>query len=496
MTTIEQSPAGTTTGTVHIANLIGGEWTGSVTDRRYLRENPAAVDEVVLDVPDSGADDVADAVAHVSAGYHAWAATPAEDRADVLLRAADLLASRAEQLAVELVREEGKTLAEARNETRRTPQNLRAFAGEALRLAGETFPTGGTSMVLTRREPVGVVAAITPWNFPLNIPSRKLGPALAAGNGVVFKPSELTPLLGQRLVEALLEAGVPGGALALVHGHAEVGRALVADRRVDAVTFTGSTAVGEAIHAAVPPWVRTQLELGGKNAVLVWSDADLDLAADLIAKGAFGLTGQACTGTSRVVVHESVLNGLLDRVMERARAAVIGNGLVSGVTMGPLANAAQRDKHHAYLQVAHDEGARLETPTGDWSPAGGWFVRPAVLTGVAPGSRLAQEEVFSPMLAFLSVSSWEEAMTVMNGTSYGLSAGLVSGSLDTALRFAAEAEAGVVKVNQATTGVAINAPFGGLKRSSTQTFKEQGGASMMQFYTREKTVYLSPEEPA
>jgi aldehyde dehydrogenase (NAD+) len=348
-------------------------------------------------------------------------------------------------------------------------------------------------MVLTVREPVGVVAAITPWNFPLNIPSRKIAPALAAGNGVVFKPSELTPLLGQRLVEALLEAGVPGSALALVHGHAEVGRALVSDPRVAAVTFTGSTAVGEAIHRSVPPWVRTQLEMGGKNAVLVWEDADLELAAGIITKGAFGLAGQACTGTSRVVVHERLVNGLLDRVMERARETVLGDGLTEGVTMGPLSSAAQRAKYEEYLEVGQHEGGRLETPTYGCAPDGGHFVRPAVFTGVRPDSRLAQEEVFSPVLAFLAVDSWDRAIEVVNGTSYGLSAGVVTGRLDTALRFAHEVDAGVVKVNQSTTGVAMNAPFGGFKRSSTQTFKEQAGSSMMQFYTREKTVYLTPE---
>jgi aldehyde dehydrogenase (NAD+) len=352
----------------------------------------------------------------------------------------------------------------------------------------------GPASRIVRREAVGVVAAITPWNFPLNIPSRKLAPALAAGNGVVFKPSELTPLVGQRLVEALLEAGVPGTALALVHGHAEVGKALVSNTRVAAITFTGSTAVGEAIHANVPPWVRTQLEMGGKNALVVLEDADLDLAADIVAKGAFGLAGQACTGTSRVVVHESVANGLLDRVMERARATVVGDGLEPGVSMGPLASQAQYEKHGSYLRVADAEGARVETPTRDCAPDTGYFVRPAVVTGVQPGQRLAQEELFSPILAFLTVASYDDALEVVNGTEYGLSAGVVTSRLDTALRFAHDADAGVVKVNEPTTGVAMNAPFGGMKRSSTQTFKEQAGVTMMQFYTREKTVYFTPED--
>jgi aldehyde dehydrogenase (NAD+) len=476
---------------VRCANFVGGEWTGAASGREYTRENPAQVDEVVAVVPDSDAGDVTEAVAYVAEGYQEWAATPPEVRADTLMRAADILAARADELAVELVREEGKTLAEARMETRRTPQNLRMYAGEALRLYGESIPGTAGSMTVTLRKPVGVVAAITPWNFPLNIPSRKMGPALAAGNGVIFKPSELTPILGLRLVEALLEAGVPGRTLALVNGHAEVGKALVSDHRVSAVTFTGSTAVGEAIHANVPPWVRCQLEMGGKNSLVVWDDADLDRAAGIVAKGAFGLSGQACTGTARVIVHERVANGLLDRVMELAQAAVVGNGLDDRVTMGPLVNSAQVEKYETYRKVAREEGARLETPTHGCELRGGHFVRPAVFSDVRPDSRLAQEEVFAPILAFLSVASFDEAVDVVNNTDYGLSAGVVTSRLDTALHFADRVEAGVVKVNQPTTGVAMNAPFGGMKRSSTQTFKEQAGASMMQFYTHEKTVYFN-----
>lgn len=475
---------------VQCANFVGGEWTGARDGRTYDRENPADLSEVVATAPDSSAADVDEAVAHVAQGFQGWAATPPEKRADVLIRAADLIEERAEDLAVELVREEGKTLAEARLETSRTPQNLRMYAGEALRLYGESITDASGSLVVTIRKPVGVVAAITPWNFPLNIPSRKLGPALAAGNGVVFKPSELTPVLGQRLVEALLEAGVPSGALALVHGHAEVGKALVGDPRVSAVTFTGSTAVGEQIHASIKPWVRSQLEMGGKNALVVWEDADLDRAAALIAKGAFGLSGQACTGTSRVVVHESVANGLLDRVMELARATSIGDGMTPGVTMGPLASAAQSQKYHDYLKVGRDE-ATLETPTHDCAPEGGHFVRPAIFSDVAPTSRLAQEEVFSPILAFLTVSSLDEAIGVVNDSFYGLSAGIVTGRLDVALRFANEVEAGLVKVNQPTSGMAMNAPFGGMKKSSTQTFKEQAGSTLMSFYTHEKTAYFT-----
>lgn len=472
-------------------NFVGGTWTGAGAGRTYDRRNPADTEEVVSTAPDSDASDVDQAVAHVAENYREWADLAPETRSDVLSRAAGILESCADTLVEELVREEGKTLAEARIEVRRTPQNLRFYAGEALRLNGETYPSGDGSFVFTLREPVGVVAAITPWNFPLNIPSRKLGPALAAGNGVVFKPSELTPRMGQRLVEALLDAGVPGGALALVHGHAEVGKALVSDPRVDAITFTGSTAVGEAIHANAAPWVRTQLEMGGKNAVVVLDDADLDRAADIVVKGAFGLSGQACTGTSRVVVHEAAFNGLLDRLMERARGRVVGNGLTPGVTMGPLANSAQVEKYETYLDLGATSGAQLETPRYGSVPGGGHFVRPVVFSDVDPDSRLAQEEIFSPILAVIRVGSYDEALTVVNNSAYGLSAGIVTSDVKTAMSFARDVRTGLVKVNQSTSGMAMNAPFGGMKRSSTQTHKEQAGASMMQFYTHDKTTYFS-----
>lgn len=474
-------------------NYVGGEWVGSGTGRTFERRNPARTSEVVATAPLSSAEDVDQAVAFVANGYREWADTSPDTRADVLVRAAEILAGRADRLATELVREEGKTLAEARVETRRTPQNLRFYAGESLRLSGQTYPTGDGSWVFTRRQPVGVVAAITPWNFPLNIPSRKLGPALAAGSGVVFKPSDVTPLMGQRLVEALLEAGVPAGALALVHGDAEAGRALVGDPRVAAVTFTGSTDVGYDIHRTVAPTVRCQLEMGGKNALVVCPDADLDKAASIVARGAFGLSGQACTGTSRVFAFDEVHNGLLDRVMEIARSAVVAPGDEDGATMGPLATADQAEKYARYLKVGKEDGAVLETPTvGCELPEGGHFVRPAVFSDVDPRSRLAQDEIFAPVLAFAQVSSYDDAVKSVNDSRFGLSAGIVTADVARAMRFAEDVDTGLVKVNQATNGMAMNAPFGGMKESSTQTHKEQAGETMMAFYTTDKTVYVSP----
>ena len=482
-----------------VRNLIDGAWVESVTGRNQERRNPADTRDVVSTFPESDAKDADAAVSAVSAGWQQWAETGPEQRAKVLENAAAILEQQRDSLIEDVVREEGKTRAEATMEVSRTPMNLRFYAGEAMRTAGVTLPTGDGSLVFTHRAPVGVVAAITPWNFPLNIPSRKLGPALAAGNGVVFKPSEVTPLLGQRLVDALLEGGLPASAIAVLHGGAEVASALVTDERVDAITFTGSTHVGEVIHRASRASQRTQLEMGGKNPVVVLEDADLDRAATLIVKGAFGLSGQACTGTSRVIVHGQVHDALLERVAAQAQALRVGPGLAAGVDLGPLATERQRNSVVDHVARAIDEGACLviggpsddsqDLTAGDL--AHGHFVRPTVFTDVDPGSALATEEVFGPVLAVLRVNSLDEALALADATRFGLSAGIVTSDIARAMTFARRVTAGLVKVNQSTTGQAMNAPFGGLKDSSTQTSKEQAGDSMMTFYTVDKTVYLS-----
>jgi aldehyde dehydrogenase (NAD+) len=482
-----------------VRNLVDGEWVESVTGRTRERRNPADTREVVSTFPESDAKDADAAVSAVAAGWRQWADTAPEQRARVLENAAGVLERQKDSLIEDLVREEGKTRAEATMEVSRTPMNLRFYAGEAMRTAGVTLPTGDGSLVFTLRGPVGVVAAITPWNFPLNIPSRKLGPALAAGNGVVFKPSDVTPLLGQRLVDALIEGGLPPGAIAVLHGGAEAASALVTDERVDAVTFTGSTAVGEAIHRVSRASQRTQLEMGGKNPVVVLADADLDRAATLIAKGAFGLSGQACTGTSRVIVHDAVHDALVERIAVKARALRVGPGLADGVDLGPQATERQRDTVLGYVARALDDGAQLvaggpdddeqDLTAGDL--AHGLYVRPTVFTGVDPASELATQEVFGPVLAVLRVHSLDEALQVADATRFGLSSGIVTGDIGQGMEFARRVTSGLVKINQPTTGQAMNAPFGGLKDSSTQTSKEQAGDSMMAFYTTDKTVYLS-----
>ncbi len=475
-------------------NFIGGTWVPALSGATFTRTNPADPADLIGTFPASGPADVANAVDGLSKSAPEWAATAPERRAAILESAAAELQKRGPELIAELVREEGKTLAEATMEVSRTPANLRFYAAEATRGGGVTLPAAGDTLLYTLREPVGVVGAITPWNFPLNIPSRKLGPALAVGNPVLFKPSEITPLMGQRLVEALLAGGLPPSVIALVQGDGVAGAAVAADERIAAVTFTGSTEVGRAIHARVGPHRRVQLEMGGKNPVLVADDADLDRAAALIVKGAFGLSGQACTGTSRVIATDAVHDELVERVIRRTEALVVGPGAGDGVDMGALASAQQLDKFAHYVAVGVAEGARLRcggTTVDVAASPGGHFVRPAVFTDTEPTMRIVTEEVFGPLLAFQRAGSLNEGIELANATEFGLSAAIVTSDLATAQRFARESRTGLVKINQPTTGMAMNAPFGGYKASSTATFKEQAGPSMMEFYLAEKTVYLN-----
>lgn len=479
-------------------NFIGAEWVPAQSGKTFTRANPADPDDIIGTFPASGPEDVSRAVTGLVAAAQEWAATAPERRAAVLESAAAQLEDRSVQLIDELVREEGKTVAEATMEVSRTPSNLRFYAAEATRACGVTLPAAGEGLVYTLREPIGIVGAITPWNFPLNIPSRKLGPALAVGNPVLFKPSELTPLMGQRLVEALLAGGLPPQVIALVQGDGVAGAAVTADPRVPAITFTGSTGVGRAIHAQIGPHRRVQLEMGGKNPVVVAPDADPERAAALIAKGAFGLSGQACTGTSRVIVTDENHDAVVDALVRRAEALEVGPGAETGIDMGALASAAQYDKFTAYVQAGVDDGATLRCGGAAGTPGGrpgGFFVRPAVFTGATPGMRIVDEEVFGPLVAVQRAADLDEAIELANATEYGLSAAIVTNDLTVAQQFSHRSRTGLVKINQPTTGMAMNAPFGGYKASSTATFKEQAGPSMMEFYLNEKTVYLNPMTP-
>jgi alpha-ketoglutaric semialdehyde dehydrogenase len=479
---------------VHVRNRVGGDLVGATDGATFERRNPADQRELVSSAPESGEADVRAAVDAALDAAAAWRRTTPTQRADVLGKAARALASMTEQLAREMVAEEGKPLADARTETSRTPKNLELYAGEAYRLNGATFPSDDTPLVYSVLDPVGVVGVITPWNFPLNMASRKIGPALAAGNAVVFKPSPMTPLMGDRLAEAFVTAGLPPGVLNVVHGFG-AGAHLVADERVGAITFTGSNATGAKIHRAVGLGRRVQLELGGKNPVVVLADADLDAAAEIVARSSFSLTGQACTGAGRILVDERVHDELLERVVRKATAHVLGPGDREGVTMGPLVDEHAVAAMEAAVAAAVGEGAAVATGGERAAGAGGdlahgCFFPPTIVVDARPEMALSCNEVFGPVVGFERVSGLDEAIASANSVVYGLSAAICTRDLAAAQRFAAECQAGMVRINRPTVGAAFNAPFGGIKQSGTATHKEQLGPTVMDFYTVMRTVWL------
>lgn len=477
-------------------NLIGGKWQGAASGATFERRNPARGDDLVGVFPQSGPQDVAAATSALHAAWPAWAATPAETRVEILNRAADIILSRVDALGADMTREEGKTLGSAKMEWKRAAANLRLYAGEAVRVKGETYPAG-EGLVYSVRQPLGVIAAITPWNFPVSIPSRKIGPALATGNAVLYKPSEAAPVTGNNLVEILLEAGVPEGVIAVLHGSgAELGQAIVTAPEVKAVTFTGSYQVGAAIHAAAGPARRLQLEMGGKNACLVMPDADVGRAAKIIAQGAFNLTGQACTATSRAIIVGDHHDAIVEQVVAIASAMTVGDGADPATQIGPMATRAQYDKVRYAIRIGESEGLNKvfgpESLPDRTEANGGFFVTPTIFADVPATSVLAREEIFGPVLIFHKAASYAEAMALANDTDYGLAASIVTNDYACIEAFTRDIDAGIVKINSATGGVSGMAPFGGIKNSSNQTYREQAGHGVMDFYTTSRTVYLAP----
>jgi aldehyde dehydrogenase (NAD+) len=473
-------------------NLVGGEWTAPASGRTFESRNPADQRDVLGRFAASGHDDALAAVAAAARAFPAWRATAPARRAQVLVRAAAHLEAHAGEIARELTREMGKPLALAQDEIARTAQTFRFYAVEAQTWTGETFPCDDPDMVVyTHREPLGVIAVISPWNFPASIPARKIAPALATGNTVVFKPSSDAPLVGLRLAEALVAGGMPPGVLNFVTGTAgAVGSALTATSQVRGVTFTGSTAAGEQIHRAVAMTTRTQMELGGKNPLIVMEDADLDVAVDLAVKGGLSLTGQACTGTSRVLVAKQVRAAFLDKLVARVQALRIGDGLQAGIDLGPLATRRQFETVLAYIEAGKREakllhgGRKLEGAQFEH----GFFVEPAIFTDVSCQARIAREEIFGPVLAVIDVDGYKDAIAKANDTPYGLSAAICTRSARYAHDFCRDIQSGTVKVNRTTTGNLTNAPFGGYKASTGSGFRESGRAGL-EFFTQIKTVY-------
>jgi aldehyde dehydrogenase (NAD+) len=473
-------------------NLIAGEWTASVSGKTFANSNPADTRDIVGHFQASEEADARAAISAASAAFAKWRSTSVTGRAKIVNKAADWLEQHADAFALELTREEGKPLAQSRDEILRSAQVLRFYAVEAQSFTGETFPSDDLEqMVFTQREPLGVVTVITPWNFPVSIPARKIAPALMAGNTVIFKPSSDAPLIGYRLAEAFVQAGIPAGVLNYITGRAaDIGAAITESPVVRAVSFTGSTSAGEHIHRSVPITTRTQMELGGKNPLIVMEDAALDRAVDLTIKGGLSLSGQACTGTSRVLVMEPVRAAFTSKLVERIRTLKIGSGVTAGMDLGPLANRRQLETVLDYVASGKAEATHLiggEPLTGDGYEHG-YYVTPAVFTDVPVDARICREEIFGPVIAIVSVTSYEDAIAKANDTEYGLSAAIATSNPRYMHRFTNDIEAGTVKINRTTTGNVINAPFGGLKRSSTSTFRESGRAGL-EFYTQIKTVY-------
>jgi len=458
-------------------HLINGEWLGGADTERM---NPARPGELAALSPSGTAADVDAAITAAAAAQPAWAALPAPSRGAILMAAGNLLLERQTAIAEDLVREEVK----------RASDVLRFFGSLGWAATGEVLPSGlPDTTITTRREALGVVGLITPWNFPIAIPAWKSAPALISGNAVVIKPAELTPLSATHLARALQDAGLPAGVFNVVHGKGRVvGDALARDSRIAGLSFTGSTNVGLGLQEILNARrARVQLEMGGKNGVLVLDDADPRKAAQVVAAGAFGLTGQACTATSRVYVTPGVRKEFLAALTEEAAQYTAGDGL-EAAKMGAVVSSQQFEQNQAAVRTAVERGATLLHGEYDGGTDAGFLFPAAILTDLPFDDAAVTEEIFGPVVAVLEVPDYEAGLAAINDSRYGLTAGICTDSLALSTDFAARAQAGVIKVNRPTAGLDLNVPFGGVKDSSTNTFREQG-KSALDFFTWGKTVY-------
>ncbi|MBI2180644.1 MAG: aldehyde dehydrogenase family protein [Deltaproteobacteria bacterium] len=479
---------------VHFRNYIDGHWAGALSGRTFENRNPADRNDLIGLFPASGADDVDRAVAAAKQAFPRWRLVPAPKRGEMLYRVGELLKKHKEELAGVETREMGKILKETRGDVQEGIDCAFYVAGEGRRLFGETTPSElPDKFAMSVRAPIGVCALITPWNFPLAIPTWKLFPALICGNTVILKPAEDTPHTAVRFVELLEEAGVPPGVVNLVHGRGEeTGAALVRHPEVKLVSFTGSATVGREIAAVCGRDLRrVSLELGGKNAQIVMEDADLELALEGALWGAFGTTGQRCTATSRLIVHRDVRKRLTDMLVARAEKIKIGSGLDESVEMGPLINHAAREKVQRYIGIGKQEGARLVIGGSSYEEgkcADGYFFRPTIFDNVAPSMRIAQEEIFGPVLSIIEIKSFEEAIEVLNGTPYGLSSSIYTQDVGRAFRAMRDIEAGITYINGPTIGAEVHLPFGGVK--DTGNGHREAGTTVYDIFSEWKAIYV------
>jgi acyl-CoA reductase-like NAD-dependent aldehyde dehydrogenase len=477
--------------------FIAGEWVEASTGRTFESRDPADTSTLIGRFQAAGPADVARAVAAAGVAFPGWRATPAPKRGEVLYRFGALLAEHKERMARAMTREMGKVLAEARGDVQEGIDIAFLMAGEGRRMSGDTVPSElPDKWAMSVRQPIGVVGVITPWNFPVAIPCWKMMPALVTGNTVVFKPASDTPHCATLLVELMAEAGFPPGTVNVVTGSgAEVGGALVESPDVQVISFTGHSSTGKAIaERAGRRLKRVALELGGKNAIAVLRDADLDLATEGILWSAFGTTGQRCTACSRLIVEEAVLEPLLARLVPRVRALRLGPGLDESTDVGPLINAAAVEKVAGYIEVGRTEGELLvggRRATGGALDRGHFF-EPTVFGGIAPMGRLGQEEIFGPVLSVITVPDHDAAVTALNQTRYGLSASVYTHDVNVAFRAMRDFETGIVYINAGTTGAETHLPFGGWKE--TGNGHREAGHAALDTYTEWKAVYVDFSE--
>ncbi len=470
-------------------NLIDGEWTGG---EAIANISPANTAEVVGEYARATAADAEAAIAAATAAFPAWSRSTPLERHAVLSKAAAEILARKEELGTLLSREEGKTLAEGIGETIRAAQIFDFFAGECLRLAGEILPSvrPGVGVEITR-EPVGPVGIITPWNFPIAIPAWKIAPALAWGNTVVIKPADLVPGCTWALVDILHRAGLPRGVLNLVMGRGSVvGQAILDSKDIRAISFTGSLGTGRRVaEASIKVMRKFQLEMGGKNPMVVLDDADLEVAVEACLNGAFYSTGQRCTASSRLIVQEGIHDRFVARLSERMKALVVGDPLDKATQIGPVVDADQLAQDESYIALGREEGAELVGGARVEAATEGFFLQPALFVGATNDMRISREEIFGPVASVIRVKDYDEALAVANDTEFGLSAGICTRSLTHATRFKRDSEAGMVMVNLPTAGVDFHVPFGGSKGSSFGS-REQGRYAA-EFYTVVKTAYTA-----
>ena len=496
--TITQAHSGKTRANLREAreykNFIGGKWSASSSKQTFENRNPANQEDLIGTFQESNEADLNRAVEAAKNAYESWRLTPAPKRAEFLYRAGELLKRDKEKIAREMTREMGKVLKETRGDVQEAIDMAYLMAGEGRRLFGVTTPSElPNKFNMATRVPLGVCGLITPWNFPLAIPSWKSMPALVAGNTVVIKPASLTPLSVIMLAEVFEEAGIPAGVFNVVTGGGrEVGEPMLKHSEVRVISFTGSTEVGRQISiACAPSFKRVHLEMGGKNVILVMEDADLDLAVDGAIWGAFGTTGQRCTASSRIVVHGKVYKDFVDRLAARASKLRVGDGLDEQVEMGPAVSDGQLQTVAKYVKIGKEEGARLVSggqALSGGDHARGFFHQPTVFADVKPDMRIAQEEIFGPVTAVIACDSLEEAIRIGNGVRYGLSSSIYTRDVNRAFLAMRDMDTGIFYVNAPTIGAETHLPFGGTKE--TGNGHREAGVAGLDVFTEWKSIYV------